>query len=104
MSLTASSNPSTPAGILRKTPSRGKGSRMARGGLLSKVRNGTPQIGSPTSGIGVHFAPPENLSEILSIASSKKIEDAPNEKLNEEIQGLLTHLRNARGDVLVDWL
>ena len=102
MSIAASSNSSTPSGILRKTP-RGRGKTTDRGGFLSKVRNDNAQLGSPTSSMGVHFAPPDNLSEILSIASSKK-EDIPNQRINEEIQGLLTHLRNASGDVLVDWL
>ena len=99
MSIANLSNVSTPTGILRRTPSRG------RGGGHRNVRNDTAQhLGSPTSGTGVHFAVPENLSELLQAASSKKEEGSENQKTNEELQGLLTHLRNARGTVLIDWL
>ena len=80
---------------------------MAGGeGMLGRLQNATtPYLGSPSSRTGVHFAVPDNLPDLLLRASSKNEVNAAGErKTLEELEGLLTHLRNARGPALVDWL
>ena len=86
--------PRTPS-ILKKTPS------------LRKVA--TPVSKSPVGGmgspngkaLGVHFAAPSNLGEILKRASDK---DKIDQKANIELEGIITHIRNQRGPALIDLL
>ena len=96
MSVIDSSTNSRPVGILRRTPSKSRETPVA-------FRTPT-KIGSPRSGSGVHFAAPENLVELLCKAATQKMDGAETKKTSDELEGLLTHLRNARGDILIDWI
>ena len=96
MSVIDSSANLTPVGILRRTPSKSRVAPMA-------FRTPT-KIGSPLSGSGVTFAAPENLVELLSKAATKQMDGAEAKKTSDELEGLLRHLRNARGDILIDWI
>ena len=59
-------NTTTPTGILRRKPSI---ETPGKGGI-ARLRDNDIRLGSPTSRTGVHFAAPENLSDLLHRAAS----------------------------------
>ena len=70
--------------ILKKTPSVKK--------VSTPVSKSPVGMGSPSGkGLGVHFATPSNLGEILKRASDK---DKIDQKANIELEGIITHIRN----------
>jgi hypothetical protein len=69
-----------PAGILRRRSSF----------VSNNSRSNSPN--SSRTSMGVHFAPPPNLSELLSS------HDFP------ALEGFITHMRNQQGEALVAWL
>jgi hypothetical protein len=73
-------------GILRR-PSMGKAS-------ASPNERG---LGSPTTRPGVHFEPPDDLEDLLKRAADQTLG-------RDQLEGLLTHLRNQKGSALVSWL
>jgi len=80
--------------ILKKTPSVKK--------VSTPVSKSPVGMGSPSGkGLGVHFAAPSNLGEILKRASDK---DKIDQKANIELEGIITHIRNQRGPALIDLL
>ena len=82
----------TPVSILRKS---------SLGSRRSSIERSVP-AGSPTSKVNrVHFEAPENLEDLLIRAADKK---GANKSTIEELEGLLTHLRNQKGVALIDWL
>ena len=58
-------------------------------------------LGSPMQTRAVYFQPPENLRDLLIRAANEK---NFNPKLQEELEGHLTHLKNQRGAALLSWL
>ena len=60
------SNTTTPTGILRRKPSV----ELPGKGGIARLRDNGILLGSPTSRTGVHFAAPENLSDLLHRAAS----------------------------------
>ena len=52
---------STPTGILRRRPSV----EMSGKTTVARVRDNDIHLGSPTSRTGVHFAAPDNLTDLL---------------------------------------
>lgn len=68
-----------PQGILRR--------RSSYGGSPARAQSPSGRLSSR-----VHFAPPENLSELLSTHNFPALE------------GFITHVRNQQGEVLVAWL
>ena len=66
------SNTSTPTGILRRRTSVDKVQPIVGRGIIARTRHVDVHFGSPTSRAGVHFAAPENLSDLLSRAASKE--------------------------------
>jgi len=91
---------STPTGILRRRPSV----EMSGKTTVARVRDNDIHLGSPTSRTGVHFAAPDNLTDLLLRLATCDKEQPIYRKTEEELAGLVTHLRNAKGSVLVEWL
>ena len=97
MSKEKNSNICKPTGILRRAPSMGRGHSMVRGGMLGKTGNDdVSHIGSPTSRAGVHFAVPENLSELLSSAASRRENNIPNTSSVMELPLAVRQSKDAR--------
>ena len=92
--MAAKTKSATP-GILRRT-SFGPGSQQS-----SPMPLHGPNLGSPMQARAVHFQPPSNLRDLLIRAANEK---NYNPKLQEELEGHLTHLKNQQGPALVSWL
>ena len=75
------SNTATPTGILRRRTSVDKGQPTVGGGMIARTRHVDTYLGSPTSRAGVHFAAPENLSDLLSRAACNERSGARNRKV-----------------------
>ena len=72
------SNTSTPTGILRRKLSIDTLSGK-RG--IARARDNATHLGSPTSRVGVQFAAPENLSDLLLRAASSDRDGNTNRKV-----------------------
>jgi len=90
-------------GILRRTPSRGSIGYMDRKRISGEFKSENDNGIRSVSNIGVHFPVPENLPELLSSVGTAKDENCVSSQI-EELQGLVTHIRNARQDALIAWL
>lgn len=90
------SNTSSPSGILRRRPSVEKGQtligKLPGKGMIARARHVDIHLGSPTSRAGVHFAAPDNLSDLLSRAASKERIGTTNRKVLMVQYGTLSAL------------
>ena len=73
------SNTATPTSILRRKPSI----EMSGKGGMARLRDNDILLGSPTSRAGVHFAAPENLSDLLLRAASSNSNEPSYQKVNK---------------------
>ena len=89
--MTQSAESASPArSILRRRSS--SGSPQGRPGAVA-VRKGSQDRRS-----GVHFPPPPNLTDMLDKYYTE------GKKNIDELEGFITHMKNQRGDALINWL
>ena len=70
-------------------------------------KNGTPDIpqlksilktpNTPRNSSGVYFEPPRDLSDTLKAAANENI-------CKDELDGFITHMKNQKGQALVEWV
>ena len=68
-----------------------------KGAVNSNLRSILKSPSSPRNSSGVHFEPPNNLEETLRAAVNDRLS-------REELDGFVTHMKNQKGQALVDWL
>ena len=76
--MTSHLNTTTPTGILRRTPSIEMSGKRG----VARFRDNDFRLGSPTSRTGVHFAAPENFSDLLHRAASSDRNNPNYQKVN----------------------
>ena len=73
----------------------------------SRNKSGTPDIpqlksilktpNTPRNSSGVHFEPPRDLSDTLKAAANENV-------CKDELDGFITHMKNQKGQALVEWV
>jgi hypothetical protein len=88
--------------MLSKTPMNTSTPKCGR-----DFKNGTPDIphlksilktpNTPRNSSGVHFEPPRDLTDTLKAAANEKV-------CHNELDGFITHMKNQKGQALVEWV